>query len=154
MLGGMKMIEKLVKALADRDLTQRAFEAQCGLSENRISKWKDGTGEPTARQALAMARALGLPLEFLVDDSIDEPEAPTASPGLTVEEYAVLSHFRVQREKEREAGGDLTPDDLAFRIAVRRLKNAGQTLIGTAGDAASGNNSGSSNPRKEPTETR
>ena len=57
-------------------LTQTGFEAMVGLPPNRISKWAGGQGEPTARQALRMARKLGVSVEFLADDNADEPPVP------------------------------------------------------------------------------
>jgi transcriptional regulator with XRE-family HTH domain len=69
----MKMVEKLDLALKEKGWTQTAFERAAMLSENRISKWKNGAGEPTAKQALRMARLLGLPYDFLIDDDQDKP---------------------------------------------------------------------------------
>lgn len=69
----MTMVEKLDLALDERGWTQSAFEQAALLSANRISKWKNGTGEPTAKQALRMARLLDLPLEYLIDDDQAEP---------------------------------------------------------------------------------
>lgn len=79
-LWGMKMIEKLEILLREKGLTQASLEQRVMLSENRISKWKNGTGEPTGRQALRMARILGVPVEYLLDDEMDElPQAPPES---------------------------------------------------------------------------
>ena len=69
----MTMVEKLSALLRSKGLTQSAFEAKALLSENRISKWKNGTGEPSAKEALRMARILEVPLEYLVDDEEDDP---------------------------------------------------------------------------------
>lgn len=136
----MKMIEKITLALADRGLTQRGLEQRAGLSENRISKWKDGTGEPTARQALLMARLLGLPLEYLVDD--DQEEVPAASPGMTADERAVLSYYRAKREAEGEG--------FSAEVLMTRCERGGQV---TAGVSLPGNAIGRPNPLKAPAST-
>jgi transcriptional regulator with XRE-family HTH domain len=70
----MKMVEKLEAAIRAKGLTQSSFERAAMLSENRISKWKNNQGEPTASQALRMARMLGVSVEYLIDDEVDAPE--------------------------------------------------------------------------------
>lgn len=84
------MIEKIVKALEIRGLKQKELEVMAGLSANRISKWKDDIGEPTARQAHRIAVALNVPIGWLCDDSLplDLPEP------LTAREQALLGHVR------------------------------------------------------------
>lgn len=70
------MVQKLDSLLKIRGIKQAAFERSVMLSENRISKWKNGQGEPSATEALRMARSLQVPVEWLIDDARDEP-APT-----------------------------------------------------------------------------
>ena len=84
------MIENIVKALEIRGLKQKELEVMAGLSANRISKWKDDIGEPTARQAHRIAVALNVPIGWLCDDSLplDLPEP------LTAREQAILGHVR------------------------------------------------------------
>lgn len=69
------MVEKLELALIEKGWTQSALEKAAMLSPNRISKWKGGQGEPTARQALRMAQLLELPVAYLIDDDQAQPEA-------------------------------------------------------------------------------
>lgn len=89
----MKMIERIERCLAAKGIKQGELERSLGLSENRISKWKGGQGEPTARQAWKISHALGVPLEWLVseDGPLDPPEdVPMFSPA----EQAVAYVFR------------------------------------------------------------
>lgn len=76
-----KMMAKMMAVLASRGWTATDLEVSAGLPKNRITKWKKG-GEPTARQALAIARALGVPLEWLADDTLDYPPPPTTAVDL------------------------------------------------------------------------
>lgn len=72
-LKGMnKIIEKICDLIAERGYTQQDFEEVAKLATNRVSKWRN-KGEPTARQALRIARALGVTMEYLADDTQDEP---------------------------------------------------------------------------------
>jgi transcriptional regulator with XRE-family HTH domain len=73
----MDMVAKIQHLLRDRGLHQAEFEPLAGLPKGRVSKWAGGQGEPTARQALRMARLLNVPLDYLADDDLDEP--PPAS---------------------------------------------------------------------------
>jgi len=71
----MEMIQKIRRAIDARGITQDALERSIGLPQGRISKWAGGQGEPTARQAWRIARAIGVPLEYLIDDEMTEPGA-------------------------------------------------------------------------------
>jgi len=95
----MTSIEKIEKLLAAKGWKQNAFEKAAVLAENRISEWKDGEGEPTLRQALRIARLLQVPLEYLADDSLDEPLPST---GVTPDEAAILDLFRALRLDKAE----------------------------------------------------
>jgi transcriptional regulator with XRE-family HTH domain len=64
----MNMIDKILRRLEEMDMDQGELES----AANRISKWKGGTGEPTASQAFKMARVLRLSLDYLLDDAIEE----------------------------------------------------------------------------------
>lgn len=91
-LGNMKMIEKIQKLLHERGWSsQEGFEKSAGLAKNRISKWAGGTGEPTARQAWRMATLLGVSVDYLVRDDLNEP---TATVGLSEDERMVLRTMR------------------------------------------------------------
>lgn len=87
------MVEKLQNLIVDRGLTQTVFEPMAGLPENRISKWAGGQGEPTARQALRMARQLGVSVEYLIDDQLDrDPGAPSVP--LSLQDQMILEAYR------------------------------------------------------------
>lgn len=70
------MLQKLDSLLKSRGISQTAFERTAILSANRISKWKNGQGEPSASEALRIARALGVSVEWLIDDGKDYPAPP------------------------------------------------------------------------------
>jgi transcriptional regulator with XRE-family HTH domain len=72
-IGPMSAVEKIAW-LCDREgTTQARVEEIAHLSAGRISKWLAGQGEPTARQALKIARHFGVPVEWLADDAQDVP---------------------------------------------------------------------------------
>ena len=87
----MGIIEKLEILIQERGFTQGEVERLAGLAASRISKWKDGRGEPTARQALRLARLLDVPMEYLVDDLA---EGPAQQPHLTDAELRAVEITR------------------------------------------------------------
>lgn len=83
------MIQKICDLLDAQGYTQQDFEGLTRLAKNRISKWKDKKGEPTARQIHRIARQLGVSIDYLVDDSQDEPVAE-----FTPDEVFLVRTFR------------------------------------------------------------
>lgn len=86
------MIEKLSKILSEKGITQQAFEAQAALPKNRISKWKDDQGEPSARQALRISQLLDVDVAWLISD--DGPDEPPTPPDIPDDETQVLTLYR------------------------------------------------------------
>lgn len=69
MLGRMGYPEKLQKLCAMRGMDQSALATQFGLSKSSISRILNGSQEPKLRLAYDLARALGVTLDYLVDES-------------------------------------------------------------------------------------
>ncbi len=94
----MNVIEKMVVLAKRKGLDQGELEQLAGLPKGRISKWKGGTGSPTVKQAVRIARELGVDVGYLLNDAQAEP-APELSPG----ERSVLNVYRALRLSEEEA---------------------------------------------------
>ncbi len=69
MLGDMGYTEKLQKACALRGLDQAALAGKVGLSKSSISRILSGAQEPKLGVASALAKVLGVTLDYLVDES-------------------------------------------------------------------------------------
>ena len=95
MLGDMGYSDKLQKLCALRGLDQSALASKVGLSKSSISRIMSGTQEPKLRLAFDLAKALGVTLDYLVDDS----------PELGINEHLVM----------------VTEDELMILKIVRRL---------------------------------
>lgn len=116
----MRMVDKIKAALESKGWTQSAFEKLALLSENKISKWKDDKGRPTAQEALRMARLLEISVEYLIDDDQEEPPRP--APVLSEREAAILA---IVRTRERIEGTDvLSIEEINWRLSgpVARFK--------------------------------
>lgn len=122
----MGVIEKIESLRRQRDLTQEEVERMAALPRNRIAKWVQGTGEPTGRQCLRLAKALRCPLEWLVDDeAADEPSTPRQERPRTIDEAVALIG---EREALRRllAGPVATPAEPArFEVQVGTLNHDG-----------------------------
>jgi transcriptional regulator with XRE-family HTH domain len=86
----MKYPEKLTKLIDLRETSQSRLARATGLSQTAISEMTRGERRPYADQAFAIAKALGVSCDYLIDDELDDP--PPAE--LSREEYAVLVAFR------------------------------------------------------------
>ena len=69
MLGGMGYTDKLQRLCALRGMDQSALASKVNLSKSSISRILSGTQEPKLRLAYDLAKALGVTLDYLVDDS-------------------------------------------------------------------------------------
>src|SRR3954452_16923480 len=69
MLGDMGYAEKLQRLCALRGLDQSTLAVRVGLSKSSISRILSGSQEPKLRLAYDLAKALGVTLDYLVDDS-------------------------------------------------------------------------------------
>lgn len=98
-LWSMRFIEKIDEWLNRSGWTQGALERQAALPENRISKWRD-VGEPTISQGLRIAKVLGIPLDYLADDTQDEPPPSTE---LSQDEQLALSFYQEMKRHEGSA---------------------------------------------------
>jgi transcriptional regulator with XRE-family HTH domain len=120
-LDGMTMLEKIILLLDEKGWSQTALERATGLSRDRISKWKNGQGEPTARNARDIARVLGVPVDYLVDEGRTEREERPLSEAeatalklvrtleLREEEVIRRLYRRARQPMNVPPGGGITP---------------------------------------------
>jgi transcriptional regulator with XRE-family HTH domain len=111
MLGGMGYTDKLQKLCALRGLDQSELASKVGLSKSSISRILSGAQEPKLRLAYDLAKALGVTLDYLVDDS---PEVgPTDQLVMVTEDEATIlkivrhlgTHVSIARLLNAPAGG-------------------------------------------------
>jgi transcriptional regulator with XRE-family HTH domain len=70
-----RLAQKLVQLRTTLGLSQNQLirELKVDLTQNRVSEYETGTGEPPLPVLLAYARLAGVCLERLVDDDLDLP---------------------------------------------------------------------------------
>lgn len=65
------VVRKIVSAIESRHISRVAVEAEAGLAQYRIYNWEQRSGTPNVLQAVRIARAIDVPLEYLLDE--DQP---------------------------------------------------------------------------------
>jgi len=121
MLGRMGYTEKLQKLCAMRGLDQTALANQFGISKSSISRILSGSQEPKLRLAYDLARALGVTLDYLVDDS---PEVGPSEQFVMVseDEVTILKIVRLlgtEAAYNRLLNAPAAPDPAAANRDVR-----------------------------------
>ncbi|MBX6312921.1 MAG: helix-turn-helix transcriptional regulator [Isosphaeraceae bacterium] len=90
----MQFHEKLARLAEQQRRSQRnvarALQQQITISVAKVNEWFLGKREPSLREAWLLARLFGVPLEYLADDTQDEPAPPELDP----EERILLQAFR------------------------------------------------------------
>ena len=72
----MNVLEKIMRAASAHGIdTDAAFAEFAGLPNNRIWRWREGSGEPSWSEVVTWARRFNLPLEYLADDASETPDA-------------------------------------------------------------------------------
>ena len=77
-----RLVEKLVQLRTALGLSQNELIRELGvdLTQNRISEYETGKGEPPLPVLLRYARVAGVCVETLIDDELDLPEKLPAKP--------------------------------------------------------------------------
>ena len=96
----MRLQDKLTRLAAEFRFSQRDLAMRLpGVSTTTINRWLNGESEPRLRDALRLANLFGIGLEFLADDTMDDP-----SPALmTEDEAAIIDLYHALGLDRREA---------------------------------------------------
>lgn len=109
--------EKLDAAIGKSGKSQSAIAREIGIAQSTISAMTRGERRPYLDQAFKLARALGVTVDYLIDDAQEEP-AP-AEPSVSDDERYVVRTIRAL--------------NLSFEEAVRRLALAAGEMTTEAG---------------------
>ena len=71
----MRFEEKLRKQMLLKGFNQQKLSRASGVSDSEISRILNGKSQPGLENALKLARAVGVSLDYLADDSVDEDPA-------------------------------------------------------------------------------
>ena len=68
----MRFAEKLDYLISLKETNQSRLSRQTGIAQSAISEMTKGKRRAYMDQALRLARALGVPLDYLADDGLDD----------------------------------------------------------------------------------
>lgn len=86
----MEFPEKLRSTRKARQYSQEYLAEQVGVRQSQLGKWETGQGRPYYDQALKLARALDVSMDWLCDPEIDTPPSTPGGVELSEGEKAVL----------------------------------------------------------------
>lgn len=92
-IGGMGYRDKLQRLCALKGIDQAALAERCGVSKSTISRILSGVQEPKLRLAYDLARALGVTLDYLVEESQEVDPSVQLVP-VTADEQTILKIVR------------------------------------------------------------
>lgn len=72
----MKYAEKLRRLAEERRLSRMDVVRITGLKKSSVYNYFDAKTSPDIASALKLARVLGVSLDYLADDALDDPPAP------------------------------------------------------------------------------
>ena len=115
----------------DRGVKQQELAEACGLTPAAICKIESGEHGAKGQTALAIARHLGVTLEYLLDERQRYPYRPPQKPKdlkdgrvevrITREEQALLEAFRAGRKTAWQIAKELPYASLESLILIHRL---------------------------------
>jgi transcriptional regulator with XRE-family HTH domain len=124
-----RLNEKIRTLATSRGLDKAGLARLIDSSQTTVGPWWNGTKRPDLSNALKLAKALGVPLEFLADDDLDVPSVlPPIASEISPDEAALLEVVRASGVSARELRVAL------IREGVRTLVRAGSPGDGFPGD--------------------
>src|SRR4051794_5368530 len=117
----MRFEEKLRKQMLLKGFNQQRLAKAARVSDSEVSRILSGkSANPGLENALSLARAVGVSLDYLADDSLDEdpPARSGEGPSSTEEEILEIARELGPRQARRLLE---MACELGYEIAVRRL---------------------------------
>jgi transcriptional regulator with XRE-family HTH domain len=103
-MGRMTIGKKLDKLCEMREWKPADLARKIGTSNGTVSAWFNDESKPSLDYALRLSGALKVSMEYLADDSMEEPPLV-----ITEDEKAVLDAFHLSGLSRREAMARLFP---------------------------------------------
>ena len=115
----MKYEEKLRKQMLSKGFNQQKLARLSGVSDSEVSRILGGKSQPGLENALKLARAVGVSLDYLADTNLtDDPLDRGKRADAWVEELLDLARTLGPRNAVQAL---LATKTLGFEVALRRL---------------------------------
>lgn len=89
----MTLEKKLVRLRKRDGLSQAEVAEKLDVSRQAVSRWEAGEARPSTDNLQALSKLYHVPLDYLLDESEDEPPAPVP---------AAPEHLAAEREKQKK----------------------------------------------------
>ena len=66
--------EKIAALRKEQGMSQEALGEKLGLSRQAVSKWENGTSDPSTSNLCALAKLYGIPVEELLHETQEKSE--------------------------------------------------------------------------------
>lgn len=144
-MANMRYAEKLYKQMLLKGLNQQKLAKLSQVSDSEVSRILAGKSQPGLENAFRLARAVGVSLDYLADDSLDTDPVQEAGPASATERDLL----ELAREVGLRAAYKLldTSKILGYEVAIRRLLAAEMKPMIEVGDG------GTHSAEAEPAET-
>jgi transcriptional regulator with XRE-family HTH domain len=117
----MRFEEKLRKQMLLKGFNQQRLAKAARVSDSEVSRILSGkSANPGLENALRLARAVGVSLDYLADDSLDEDTPSESREGMTATEEEILEISRELGPRQARRLLEMACE-LGYEIAVRRL---------------------------------
>jgi len=129
----MRFDEKLRKQMLIQGLNQQRLSRAAGVSDSEVSRILGGKSQPGLENALKLARAVGVSLDYLADDTLDDEPKPPAAASLAPQEEELLD---IGRELGLRNAANLLSNArfLGIELAFKRLLGIVEKPIIEVGD--------------------
>ncbi|MBX6313973.1 MAG: helix-turn-helix transcriptional regulator, partial [Isosphaeraceae bacterium] len=118
----MKLEEKLRKAMILKGFNQQKLARASRVSDSEVSRILGGKSQPGLENALRLARAVGVSLDYLADDAIEE-DTTRATAVEQAEERELLELARELGPRQARRILE-SASVLGYEVAIRRLHGA------------------------------
>lgn len=132
----MRFEEKLRKQMLIQGLNQQRLSRASGVSDSEVSRILGGKSQPGLENALKLAKAVGVSLDYLADDTLDdEPQLPAPSPASPWDEELL----EIARELGMRNAAYLLSNArfLGVELALKRLLGVVEKPVIEVGDGVS-----------------
>ena len=117
----MRFEEKLRKQMILKGLNQQRLAASAGVSNSEVSRILGGKSQPGLTNAIRLARAVGVSLDYLADDDLyDDGAASAETPGERAEVLEVAGDLGYRQARHLLESARI----LGYEVAIRRLHGA------------------------------
>jgi transcriptional regulator with XRE-family HTH domain len=130
----MKLEQKLLTQMVRRGLNGQRLSKVSGVSDSEISRILAGKSRPGLENAFRLARAVGVSLDFLADESLEAEPTPQHNP-LSNQEQEILALAHALGQSQTVTLLKII-SVLGYEAAMRRLLEAKPVIEVDAGLSA------------------